>query len=201
MEECTLRSCVDRFNNRRYLSGQAYLNAKNVLPNSHILTNTNNTNIQVSVSQPANISNQQMNFAANSVGTVGGVNSNGGNCLNTTNGLSNNFISQTNNTNGQQSDLNEPYDNNGLLDFAVSSHYLNGSQDKNAYNNGYSWDLGDVDLSEDFKKHYEIWLQKEVFNIRIDWDSLRTVYDIEVDNSNKTNASEPTDTHKLDVKT
>lgn len=37
-----------------------------------------------------------------------------------------------------------------------------------------------VELSEDFKKHYEVWLQKEVFGIRIDWDSLKTVYDIEM---------------------
>lgn len=82
MEECTLRSCVDRFNNRRYLSAQAYMNAKNVLSNAHVsphlLANTNNTNIQVSATA-SNMPNQ-IGFAASGVGTIGnsnGVNSNG----------------------------------------------------------------------------------------------------------------------------
>lgn len=44
--------------------------------------------------------------------------------------------------------------------------------------------MENVDLSDDFKKHYEVWLQKEVFGIRIDWDSLKTVYDIEMDDAN-----------------
>lgn len=82
MEECTLRSCVDRFNNRRYLSSQAYMNAKNVISNAHVsphlLANANNTNIQVSATT-SNMSNQ-MGFASSGVGTIGnsnGVNSNG----------------------------------------------------------------------------------------------------------------------------
>lgn len=54
------------------------------------------------------------------------------------------------------------------------------------YGNGYgAWDLEHVDLSEDFKKHYEVWLQKEVFGIRIDWDSLKTVYDIDFEDNNQ----------------
>lgn len=82
MEECTLRSCVDRFNNRRYLTAQALMNAKNVVSNTHVLphllANTNNTNIQVSATT-SNMTNQ-MGFAAGGVGTIGnsnGVNSNG----------------------------------------------------------------------------------------------------------------------------
>lgn len=82
MEECTLRSCVDRFNNRRYLSTQAFMNAKNVLSNAHVsphlLANANNANIQVSATT-SNMSNQ-MGFAAGGVGTIGnsnGINSNG----------------------------------------------------------------------------------------------------------------------------
>lgn len=84
MEECTLRSCVDRFNNRRYLSSQAFMNAKNVLSNTHVsphlLANANNTNIQVSATT-SNMSNQ-MGYASGGVGTIGnsnGVNSNGEN--------------------------------------------------------------------------------------------------------------------------
>lgn len=82
MEECTLRSCVDRFNNRRYLLEQAYMNAKNLLSNAHVsphlLANANNSNIQVSATN-SNIPNQ-MGFASSGVGTIGnsnGVNSNG----------------------------------------------------------------------------------------------------------------------------
>lgn len=62
---------------------------------------------------------------------------------------------------------------------------MNGAQERNTYATGYgAWDVENVDLSDDFKKHYEVWLQKEVFSIRIDWDSLRTVYDIEIDDNN-----------------
>lgn len=82
MEECTLRSCVDRFNNRRYLLEQAYMNAKNVLSNthvsSHLLPNANNTNIQLSTVS-SNMTNQ-MGYASGGVGTIGnsnGINSNG----------------------------------------------------------------------------------------------------------------------------
>lgn len=82
MEECTLRSCVDRFNNRRYLSAQAFMNAKNVISNTHVsphlLANANNTNIQVSTAA-TNLPNQ-MSFGSSGVGTIGnsnGVNANG----------------------------------------------------------------------------------------------------------------------------
>lgn len=93
-------------------------------------------------------------------------------------------ISQIGNSNGQpqSNEFNEPYDNNSLIDIAVGSHFLNGGQERSSYTSGYgAWDMENVDLSDDFKKHYEVWLQKEVFNIKIDWDSLRTVYDIEMD--------------------
>lgn len=68
---------------------------------------------------------------------------------------------------------------------AVGSHFLNGGQERSSYGTGYGcWDMENVDLSDEFKKHYEVWLQKEVFSIRIDWDSLKTVYDIEMDDNN-----------------
>lgn len=103
-------------------------------------------------------------------------------------GITNNCgISQIGNANGQPqtNEYSEPYDNNGLIDIAVGPQYLNGGHERIAYGNGYgAWDMENVDLSEDFKKHYEIWLQKEVFGIRIDWDSLKTVYDIEFEDNN-----------------
>jgi len=29
-----------------------------------------------------------------------------------------------------------------------------------------------VDLTDEFKQHYELWLQKEVFQTTVDWDQL-----------------------------
>lgn len=85
MEECTLRSCVDRFNNRRYLSGHAYLNAKTVLSNPHVLTNAANSNFQVS--GPTNMSNQMHLSGGNAGGLNNGSmgNSNTNNCSNSNN--------------------------------------------------------------------------------------------------------------------
>lgn len=134
----------------------------------------------------------QMTFTGGNIGGNGSNNgaalsANGNVGLNGTNGLPNNCISQTNNANGQQqaiviNELNEQYDSNGLIDVAVNSLLLNNGQDKNLYANGYgAWNMENVDLSDDFKKHYEVWLEKEVFSIKIDWDSLRTVYDIELE--------------------
>lgn len=71
-----------------------------------------------------------------------------------------------------------------MIDIAVGPNFLNGGQERNLYASGYSgWNMENVDLSDNFKKHYEVWLQKEVFNIKIDWDSLKTVYDIEMDDN------------------
>lgn len=78
---------------------------------------------------------------------------------------------------------------------------MNGGQERSAYQSGYgAWDMENVDLSEDFKKHYEVWLQKEVFSIKIDWDSLRTVYDIEMDDNNVNGKMNDATTAKSDSK-
>lgn len=189
MEECTLRSCVDRFNNRRYLSGQTYLKAKNLLPNA--MANTHPSGI---------IPPRQVVY-------TGFPNpSDGASVMMPGNAMANSLAVQSSITNGQQSDQ---YDTNAfILDFVITSEMLEGSQEKsannnaysnaytNAYNNGYNWDLGDVDLSDEFKKHYDIWLQKEVFNIRMDWDSLLTVYDIELNSDTKLELGESNDAHQ-----
>lgn len=110
-------------------------------------------------------------------------------------GIANNCgISQIGNANGQSqsNEYNEPYDNNSLTDIAVGQHFLHGSQERCSYASNYgAWDVDNVDLSEDFKKHYEIWLQKEVFSIQVDWDSLRTMYDIENEFSLNKNMNSP----------
>lgn len=183
MEECTLRSCVDRFNNRRYLSGQLNALHRNAVPNNANVQGGNTTGTTAT-----NMSNQ-MAFTGGNIGGNGpnnnaGLSTNGNNGLNGTNGLSNNCISQSSNINGPQqaiviNELNEQYESNGLIDVAVNSLLLNSGQDKNLYANGYGgWNMENVDLSDEFKKHYEVWLQKEVFNIKIEWDSVMTVYDI-----------------------
>lgn len=189
MEECTLRSCVDRFNNRRYLSGQTYLKAKNLLPNA--MANSHASGV---------IPPRQVVYTGFPNPNDGAGVMMSGNSLAVQSGMAN----------GQQSDQ---YDTNAfILDFVITSEMLEGSQEKsannnaysnaytNAYNNGYNWDLGDVDLSDEFKKHYDVWLQKEVFNIRMDWDSLRTVYDIELNGDTKLDAGEPNDTQPMPAK-
>lgn len=102
-------------------------------------------------------------------------------------------IGNANNGQSQSNEFNEPYDNSSLIDVAIGPHFLNGGQERNTYATGYgAWDVENVDLTDDFKKHYEVWLQKEVFSVRIDWDSLKTVYDIEMDDNSlnaKTNGS------------
>lgn len=84
MEECTLRSCVDRFNNRRYLANQTFFNAEASLSNPHVLTNTANSNYQVSANT-TNIPNQ-MGYSSGNVGGIsnGSIgNSNANNSINT----------------------------------------------------------------------------------------------------------------------
>lgn len=127
-EECTLRTCVDRFINRRYLSG----NLGAINRGTAGMTNTN--------------------------GSTGGGGSAGGTGVA---GVGNNGLGSIIN------DLNE-YDHN-LLDINVNNV---AQGDKMNYAPGYGgWDET-VELSEEFKEHYEVWLQQEVFNTQINWDSL-----------------------------
>lgn len=157
MEECTLRTCVDRFNNRRYLTGQL-----NVFQRAQP-TIGNGTN--------------QMAYISPGIPTNG---------TNNTNGI-NSCITNTSNggNHSQQSivinDLNEPYDNNGIVDISINPIISNMIPEKCYYAPGFSsWEYEQIKLSDEFKKHYEEWLQREVYNMKIDWDSLQTVYDIEM---------------------
>lgn len=110
-EECSLRACVDRFNNRRYFTNT-------------IAPNTSNN-------QAPNASNN------NSAG------------------------------NG---DPNE-YDPN-----LINCYMSDGLQEEQFnYAPGYGgWDEN-VELSDEFKQEYETWLQQEVYNTQINWDSLMSV--------------------------
>lgn len=106
-EECTLRTCVDRFNNRRYfhnvLSGLG--------PNQTNNNNRHNVDYNVNDFDPTNDSSFNAIFGNNNLS------------------------------------LNE-YANTQTI-----------------------WDE-DVELSDEFKQNYETWLQQEVYNMNIDWDSL-----------------------------
>lgn len=107
-EECTLRTCVDRFNSRRYPNWNRNLN--------------NNIN--------------------NGLG-IGGA--------------------------GQQQ---QQQNNNGINDFhSEGLDCLLELCDKGAMELKNSWDEN-IELSDEFKEHYELWLEEEVFNNDIDWDLL-----------------------------
>lgn len=120
-EECTLRTCVDRFNSRRYIS----VNAMNNRP-TIIQTDTNITNDITDYEQtgdPSIINDGKCGDA----GTGGG----GG------------FV--------------------GVVNGVVVTDQLNNS---NLISNQ------DLELSEEFKENYGLWLEQEVFKIQINWDSL-----------------------------
>lgn len=151
-EECTLRTWVDRFNNRRYLYG----------------------NVGAFNRTAAGIGA----VANNNVQTAGG----GGGANNATAAANNGGGAQQQNNGGGMSitggsggtgsapiigDFND-YDQS-VLD---ANHYSVQTGEKFAYAPGYGgWDES-IELSDEFKEHYEEWLQQEVFNIEIDWDLL-----------------------------
>lgn len=161
-EECTLRACVDRFNNRRYLSQQS-----NVLNRATIINNTT-----------ANLSNVA---AGSSVGFANPTLMSGGNITcpsNSAFGPSSTIGAANLNANISQqqiiiNDVNDQYDPNYILDVNVNNFLSNGDSDK--YNVGFGgWEYDQVKLSDEFKQHYELWLQLEVYNMSINWDSLQT---------------------------
>jgi Domain of unknown function (DUF3402) len=101
-EECTLRTCVDRFNNRRYLAQQ------------HI----------------------------GGIRDYNEYDMSGGNLMNTIYGYGVN--------NG-----------NGIINLGQPHQH---PDDEN-------------ELSEEFKQNYELWLEHEVYNVDLNWDSLMVAVD------------------------
>uniref|UniRef100_A0A7G3AY58 Uncharacterized protein n=1 Tax=Lutzomyia longipalpis TaxID=7200 RepID=A0A7G3AY58_LUTLO len=96
-EECTLRTCVDRFNNRRYLSPGA------------------------------------------------------------------------NGSNHGASGQGDMIDIDWVIEFCASSLY--GNQGR-CLQTAAAYSIDDVELTEDFKEHYHLWLEEEVYNMNINWDAL-----------------------------
>lgn len=123
-EECTLRACVDRFNNRRYLN--QILNIRYPLADLH--TNTQNT----ANNNANNTNNNNNNNGDSTFGTA----LNGGTSIFT--GL-------------DPSDFNI----NNILNTQTNECY-------------------DVELTDEFKQNYELWLDQEVYNNCVDWDILLT---------------------------
>ncbi|KAL1383981.1 hypothetical protein pipiens_013078 [Culex pipiens pipiens] len=109
-EECALRNCVDRFNNRRYLQ----INAPDLIASEF--------------DEP--LEPDTVNGGGGGVG--GGPGGNGG--------------GQPNSANG-------------------------GGGGVNGGSNG-ARKPDEIELSEEFKQNYELWLQQEVYNNNVDWDSL-----------------------------
>lgn len=82
------------------------------------------------------------------------------------------------NINQQQiimSDINDQYEQDCMLDASVNTFLINGDTEKYSYSPGFGgWDSEQIELSDDFKQHYELWLQREVYGMTINWDSLRS---------------------------
>lgn len=86
------------------------------------------------------------------------------------------------NINNQQqiiiNDINDQYDQNCILDVTVNTCLMIGGPEKYSYSPGFGgWDYEQVDLSDEFKQHYELWLQQEVYNMNINWDSLKLKFE------------------------
>lgn len=99
------------------------------------------------------------NNGAGNNGAINGPNGGGGGGANGNNGMI---------------DINE-YDQN-LLDIQLMGGNVTGSGyggvDRYSYTPGHGgWDE-DIELNDEFKQHYELWLQQDVFSHQIDWDSL-----------------------------
>lgn len=120
-EECTLRTCVDRFNGRRYIS----VNPMNNRP-TIIQTETNIANDITDYEQsgdPSIINDGKCGDGGTGVyGGGGGV--------------------------------------------------VNGVVVTDQFNNSNLTSNQDLELSEEFKENYGLWLEQEVFKIQINWDSL-----------------------------
>lgn len=118
-EECTLRSCVDRFNNRRYLSSTTGIISSGPFSVGYLQNSSNVNRPQLS--------------------SAGDVN------------------------HGDYESIGNSADYNV---YVVNS-------DQSSYSPGYGgWDQN-IELSEEFKHNYDVWLSQEVFSKEINWDSLK----------------------------
>lgn len=113
----------------------------------------------------------------------GGVSSGINNRINTMGSI--NIAQQNNNNNNMQqqqiifNDTIEQYDHIGAVDFVTDSVVVNGSADRYSHLSGFG-NVGydRIELSDEFKKNYERWLEDEVYSTNIDWELLKTPYDI-----------------------
>lgn len=136
-EECTLRTCVDRFNNRRYPEAMQ--------------------KCQTSIAGSNNGTSGGGGGAGGTTGNTGGIG--GGSGTNGGVGINMNSAGQIGYGDGHEIDFI------GEITFNNNSEYIYG-------NHGYGWWDKDIELTDDFKAIYESWLQQEVFDIQINWDSL-----------------------------
>jgi len=165
-EECTLRTCVDRFNNRRYPEAMQKCQTS--------ITGTNN----------GTANNAQGNNGS-SIGRQNGGNGGNTNCsgnnvgnINSGNGDTNDSDIQDNYDNDISLNTNGNGNNNGSSVIGNNSYgynYYGTNIANNGFGNEYSLGYGEwdkkVELTEDFKANYELWLQ-DVFSQQIDWDAL-----------------------------
>ncbi|XP_049536516.1 striatin-interacting protein 1 homolog isoform X4 [Anopheles darlingi] len=152
-EECALKSGVDRFNNRRYL--QAH---------NGILAGIEGLDYDDPI--------EAIGGFGTGVGTggAGGVGS-GGDGINGGPGAGG--------TGGGMLTANGGHSGGGGAGVGgLGGTGMGGVNERgNACYGGLARKAEEIELSEEFKQNYELWLQQEVYNNNIDWDALLTVED------------------------
>lgn len=167
-EECTLRTCVDRFNLRRYPdatqkcgtsagNGNSIANSDNPVANTNII-GSNIDNISAATTFPSNNSNSSA-LVPNGSGFSSSSN-------NTSNGANINMATSIGSYSNGSIQLHNLGIENGLFnkDLNLRADYL-------FFGHSGWWDCK-VELSEYFKRNYTTWLEDEVYNKQTDWDSL-----------------------------
>ncbi|XP_050086420.1 striatin-interacting protein 1 homolog isoform X3 [Anopheles aquasalis] len=150
-EECALKSGVDRFNNRRYL--QAH---------NGILAGIEGLDYDDPIEAIGGFGN------TTGAGGPGGVGGGGGDGINGGAG-----------TGGTGAGMLAANGGHGGAGGGGGTNVGMGGVNErvNACYGGLSRKAEEIELSEEFKQNYELWLQQEVYNNNIDWDALLTVED------------------------
>lgn len=60
-------------------------------------------------------------------------------------------------------------DLDGVIDLCANDLY---GQQGRCIQSAAAYSVEDVELSEEFKEHYHLWLEEEVYSMEINWDAL-----------------------------
>uniref|UniRef100_A0A2M4BCH2 Uncharacterized protein n=1 Tax=Anopheles marajoara TaxID=58244 RepID=A0A2M4BCH2_9DIPT len=155
-EECALKSGVDRFNNRRYL--QAH---------NGILAGIEGLDYDDPIEAIGGFGNTTGAGGAGGVGGGDGINGGAG-----TGGTGAGMLA----ANGGHGGGGGGGGGNSVG--GLGGNGMVGVNERgNACYGGLARKAEEIELSEEFKQNYELWLQQEVYNNNIDWDALLAVED------------------------